>query len=540
MTMAEAGSPGRAKTNWGRFLVTLIVGGVPTAICYILDWWWGGTVCLLLTLFLSCFSFPSDAYPLVFTVYAMIAIGLLAGARLDVVLHDPEANRAWWQSAFVVLGGLATGTVIPVLFWFVAIVVSTKWLLGLAESYDIRWSNAFTFVALRAFGFARPHVQVENGEMTVGCKGSLFGRTADPELFAQFGGPAMLVVGEGNVVVLERGGKLSRILGQGTYALKRNEWFKRPVETKGIHDLRGGAGAPIEVKQVQTRDGVPLEFRIAAKFGLELKEDTDKRPASRFAGGEASSSVIAPDSQYPVYEATIRKAVYKTGDRGWKTLFPTAAAKVLRDVVATYTLDQIFGMAGAGHEPGSDKRVIRQIEEKVKEGVGVGPAALGLNLAGVAILEVTMPDDVREVMNQRWTAPLRRDVKLLDAETKRMELLEESKGRADFIHRIEEARMYESDRWLSIIERLKEVLPEVESSRVAYGFVSVIRDLLSRVGQDEKVDRQKLGELRRLLAADAQGTSREPIAGDAGAPGLRMIPGQTVAPDEGEKEEPKS
>lgn len=534
--MADAGAPERAKTHWGRFFVTLIVGGALTAIVFILDGWWLGTVLLLLTLFAACFSFSPVAYPTVFTLYAMFAIGWLSGAWLDGALHRGDPGDGWWRDALPFLGGFLIGVAVPAVFWFVTFVISTKWVLGVAESHDIGWWKAFVFVATRAFGYARPYVQVDNGKMRVGSERDLLDQSTEPGLLAQFGGPGTLVVGEGNVVVLEQGGKLSRILGQGTYALRHNEWFKKPIETKGIHDLRGGGGDPVEVDQVLTEDGVPLDITIGGSARLELKSDTDKRPASRFADAEASSRVIAPDSQFPIYEETIRKAVYKTGNSGWKTAFPGGAADALRDVVANYTLDQIFGMPGADQELNSDKRVVKQIEDQVKEAIGENPSSKGLVFNGISIKKIEMPKDVRRAMVERWAAPIRRDVKLKEAETKRLEMVVESRGRAELIQRVEEARMASSDKWVGIIESLRNVLPEMENERVALQFVSVVRELLGRIGESETADQKRLNRLQRFLADEDRyvATSLEP-SGYLAAPSL--ISGDTTLEEDAQEDQ---
>jgi regulator of protease activity HflC (stomatin/prohibitin superfamily) len=535
MTMADAGVPRQAGTNWGRFVVTLIVGGVPTAICFILGWWWWGTVFLLLTLFAACFSFSTLAYPIVFSLYAMFAVAWLSGAWLDVTLHQPGVGDTWWRTALPILGGTAIGIVLPVLFWFVTFAVSTKWVLGLAESHEIGWWQAFSFVATRAFGFARPYVLVSNGEMTTGSERGLFDWQINPELLSKFGGPGVLVVGEGNVVVLERGGRLSRILGQGTYALQPGEWFKKPVDTKGIHDLRGGGGDPVEVKQVVTKDGIPLDITIAGRCRLELKADTDKRPSSRFAGGEASSPVIAPDTQYAIYWETIRKAVYDTGKGAWKTVFPRGAQGALRDVVSTYTFDQIFGPPGAGQGADSDKRVLKQIEDAVKEQVGERPSSMGIVFGGIGITDIVVPEDMDKALRERWAAPIKREVLIGEAQAEVDAQVVTTGGRIEKISRLEETRLDATDKWVGILERLKEVLPEMSNERVAYQFVSVIRDLLSRVGVDERDDLKRLIEFQRLLVGEVdrhRGVEYMPVP--------RFIEVEPEPVEEDEEQEPES
>jgi hypothetical protein len=493
--MADA-EPGQAKISWSRIFVILIVGAVPTTICFLLDWWWGGTLFLLLTLFAACFGFPSVLRPTVLTVFAMFAIGWLVGARLDGVLHKDDA-RAWWRDALIWLGGVGTGIAVPALFWFVALVASTKWVLGLDRTHDgIGWWSAFWFVALRAFGLGRPFLSVSNGELNKPTWRGLRAPPVNPEHVKQFGGPALLQVGQGNVVVLERGGQMGRILGQGSHVLERGE----RLEERGVHSLFGGGGDAVTVKGVRTKDGYPLDITIIGKGKLELKADTDKRPESRFADGAANSRVINEGTPLAIYEATIRQAA-----GGWKERYPREAENVLRKVVGRHNLDQILGVPGQAPKS-EDKEQVPISKEKlagdVKEEIGSNPSR-GLVLNWIAITEIKIaeeaPADVRKAMEERWASPIRRQVLISAAETKRDELAVETEARANFITRIEDVRMEQSTKWMSIISKLGQALSEIKSPRVAAGYASVIRELLYRVGRDEQHDLMYLGQIQKIL-----------------------------------------
>jgi regulator of protease activity HflC (stomatin/prohibitin superfamily) len=496
--MSDAGVPGQTRTKWGQVVLSLLVGGVLTAICFILNWWWLGTICLLLTLFVACFFFSRALYPLVFTVFAMFAIGWLVGAWLDVALHR-GGESAWWRDLVPFVGGIVLGIAVPLLFWFVTLVASSQWILGLPEAHDVEWWKGFAFLATRVFGFFRPFVKVENGEMQIGKAQGAFSQYVEPKLVSKFGGPGLLVVGEGNVVVLERNGEITRILGKGTYTLERGEWFKEPIETKGIHDLRGGGGDPVTVKDVRTKDGVPLKITIGGWCRLELKGDTDKRPASRYAGAESSSPVIAPDSQYPIYEATIRKAVYGTGKGGWQDAFPKGGVGALRDVVAKYTFEQIFPSPGPEDEEGTHQRMVAQMEKEIKEAIGEGPAAKGIVAGGIGIREINPPEEMRKAMLARWAAPLQGAVLRQKAEDARDRLIVQTEGQARSFERIEKARRDASSQWAPIIADLQAVLPQVDNDLAVLEFVRMVRDLLSRIGRDQNADRRRLTALQRMM-----------------------------------------
>jgi len=257
------------------------------------------------------------------------------------------------------------------------------------------------------------------------------------------------------------------------------------VETKGIHDLRGGGGPPITVEKVLTSDGVPLDIQFLGRCHLERKAETDARPSSRYADGESSSAVIGENSQYPIYQATILKAVYKTGDNGWKTAFPTRAVPHLRNAIAKYTLDEIMGMSGSGQEPASGREVVREIEAQIKKAVGQGPLTQGVVLDFVAILDITVPEKTQKAMEARWAEPVQSQLLLREAEIKRREKIAESEGKAASIIAVETARHNASDAWVNLLRDLRELLPRVEDHEVARQFAALVQKVLLRVGEDD-------------------------------------------------------
>jgi regulator of protease activity HflC (stomatin/prohibitin superfamily) len=265
---------------------------------------------------------------------------------------------------------------------------------------------------------------------------------------------------------------------------------------------------------------------------LELKAATDQRPESRFANGEANSPVINEGTPLAIYEATIRQAA------GWQKRYPMEAQDTLRDVVGGYNLDQILGVPGGKQYPESKEQepvTKKQLANEVKEKIGSKPSR-GLVFSWIVINEIKIadeaPPDVRKAMEERWASPIQRQVKIAAAETKRDEMAVETEARANFITQIEDARMKQSLEWLKIIDQLKDKLPAIESTRVAAGYVSVIRELLGRVGRDERDDLMYLGRLQRVLFGD--GTHRNEPA--LPVPAL-LIDQAQEAEDEDEEDE---
>ncbi len=224
-----------------------------------------------------------------------------------------------------------------------------------------------------------------------------------------------------------------------------------------------------------TKDGIPLQIKCRFIYQIEPKSETDKRPASRFPGGAATTEVLgAPE--YPVYEDTVRKAVLTTAEEGWKGLFPWGPIGELRDVAATYTLDQF-------NDPAT--RVLKAIEEEVVRRYQPEASKYGVYFREFDILGVEMPEDVRQQMLRRWTAPLEGRIRVQEAEAERDAMIARSEARARSLEQLGSAQLALSDGVITIFQKLMETLPQIESERLALGFLSAVQELAGRIGRDE-------------------------------------------------------
>ncbi|HUT18044.1 MAG TPA: SPFH domain-containing protein, partial [Anaerolineae bacterium] len=237
-----------------QLVLSLSVGGVVTAIAFLLGWWWPATILMLLTLYFVCRAFPASLAPIAYSLYAGFAVFWLGGSLLDELLRVPERGPTLSRLVMPYLVGLVLGIVLPILFWQLVIFASARWVLAISESLGISAKEARRFVRSQVFASARNYLVVENGEVV---------SEKPAGVLARLGGPGVLVVRPGNAVVLERGGETTRIVGPGVHRLQRFEIVKRPHQGKGIVDLR-----PQEhntAAEVPTKDGIPLEITISQR-----------------------------------------------------------------------------------------------------------------------------------------------------------------------------------------------------------------------------------------------------------------------------------
>jgi regulator of protease activity HflC (stomatin/prohibitin superfamily) len=289
----------------------------------------------------------------------------------------------------------------------------------------------------------------------------------------------VLVVKPGNAVVLERGGTTTRILGPGVHTLQRFEVIKRPHQGKGIIDLRPQQGNA--TVRTLTKDGIPIDIHVSQSWQIEPKSVTESHRASQLAGGAATTPVLgAPE--YPVYEATVRKAVFATPAAGWASAVAERGLETLRDIVATYTLDEIFPVnpKTSGHG-----LIVRQIEQDVIE--NYDPAVLGAAYLAIDIRQIDVPDDIREQLVRRWKAPLERQVRLVQARAEREALVELSEGRAQALDKLEGAKLSARANMARMVTKIIDDMVQQHQGPVAVGFVDLVRELSERIGQDEQV-----------------------------------------------------
>jgi regulator of protease activity HflC (stomatin/prohibitin superfamily) len=477
----------RRRIEWRRLFITLAVGAVPTIIAFLFGVWWWGSVFGLITLFIACFALHPKLYPLIFTLYAVFAITWLLGSFIEGNLIDSWDASRGTKLVLSVVGGGSLALSVTLLFWFVILFVTTRWILSVSDSFDIPWRQAFSFVATRIFGTAQAYMIIENGKVKAQSKNGMLSR---------LGGPGVLIVQPGNAVALERGGKVTRILGPGIHQLKRFEALKAPV-SKGIVDLRTQFASDTATN-VLTRDGIPLEIKVATVYRIEPKDVTDGRPSSRLEGADATTPVLG-GTEYPVYEASVRKAVYATTEGGWQGLFPGGAIATLRDVVAAYTLRQIFPLEEA-EEPDPDKRTLKAIEDEVKKRFDSSWA--GVSFLGFDIMEVNLPKAVEDRVLKQWTSRVEYELKVAGATAERKAMVELGRGRAETFAEWEDARLAARENLVKSIVRLGGTMPSGEKLRLLWACVELFRELASRVGQDETIAMRYIEAMQAIVHAE--------------------------------------
>lgn len=501
------------KSSWTQsFLLKIVVCLVITAIGMLIDNRWVGIPLLMFSLLFLGWSFPNaKARRIVFAISLVLSVALLISlpvkdviaGRFDQAIH--EGTLQWIVGFFVV--ALPAATLILAIPLLAMMWISSEYILGLNQGYGVTRGEAIRLLFSLIFATNYLVAIIAEGKETRGKVGGLL---------KFLGGPGKVVIRPGNAVVFEQGGKVSRIEGPGVVITRRGEIIKAIVDLRPQFVLR-------EAENVLTRDRVPLKLTLGVGFQIESKKDVDARPESHIPpDGEALSPLISKDP-YPVYEATIRKAVYNTTEAGWQGTIPGASESIIRDIILTYDLDQIFDLSGTPTPAGffqTDQRVIAEIEKRANEVLEQLCPNWGVKYKGVDLRVIEMPDEVRERMLEVWETEWKNRIKLEEARTDRKAMVQEARGKAETIARIERIRAETRDDLVSQMEDLAKRLAGLPTG-VRIRFIRVFEQLSRNVVTDDIVATRYIEAL-------------EAMAKSAGAKALFISEGKQSALGPGE------
>lgn len=232
------------------------------------------------------------------------------------------------------------------------------------------------------------------------------------EDLARFGGPGVLVVQEGHAVVLERGGRRSRIVGTGVCFLKEFERVNMviPLAQRSVH---------IEVENLVTQDRVVVRKMELLAF-------------TRLDPGDKSHE----NGDYPFDEKVINDLVWtpKLGPEvyDWSKAVQSIASTAARDIVARLLLDDLILASGKSRN---------DLRQALKDAMNrVTQDKLGVIVSSVVIGEIGIPSEARERLLKRWLEEVDRQVALIKAESERDVMIRKGEGEATALRRVEEIK----------------------------------------------------------------------------------------------------
>jgi len=311
-------------------------------------------------------------------------------------------------------------------------------------------------------------------------------------------GPGVVVIRPGNAVVLEWGGKVTRIEGPGVVKSKRHEIIRKVV------DLRP-RWLSVTAEKVLTQDRIPLTFEMTVGYRVQPKFDADKN-GPPVPTAEASEGEIAGD--YPVYKESVYRAVFRLDPATPEQAVEATASSLLRDAVRGFNLDGLYDYSVADNVRTRGDAIL-ELERTVKARLAPQLTDWGLTLLGVDISTVEMPENVREKVLEWWVTAWQKECLLTEAKADRRAMEERGEGQARAFEVVERRKSQFRE---SLARQLMDIVLTFRDAGVsldagiAVRLISVLEAVSSRMSCDSPTALKYLDALERLLQSEGDKT----------------------------------
>ncbi len=205
------------------------------------------------------------------------------------------------------------------------------------------------------------------------------------DVLTRIGGPSRLAVRYNTAVVLQQGGRLSRIVGKGLHLL---EPFENIYEMVDLRPRRG-----VGAVGGMTKEGLPVEWEYEIWYQID--------------DGNQKASVYDSGTPYPfldsaVFSAVTGKWIKKVKDvdpMNWETR--TVGGLLgggIRAILAERPLDELIGIT-------ADKVAIREfIRRKLEPGLHANARNLGVKILRFNLHNLSVKDEVTSQWIKTWQA----------------------------------------------------------------------------------------------------------------------------------------
>ncbi|HET90705.1 MAG TPA: hypothetical protein ENN99_08210 [Chloroflexi bacterium] len=286
--------------------------------------------------------------------------------------------------------------------------LATHFIHTLYETQDRK--EAFGFLRQNIFGMTelRPIMIVKEGDIFVG-KGSLYDR---------IGGRGLFIVYNDSAVVIEKGGRLVRVMGTSLSFLKR---FERVWEVVDLRVQRW----PFLVSGM-TKEGIPVEcvaditFKIDDRYldedgNVQVKqpvkarypEDMDKEIAAELDQGGIGEPL--PHTEEAVFNAAtalwvrIHQPDHEEQLRKWTgRVIITQLEGDLRTILANYRLDWLLRPYPTGSQ--HPREEIRELLEAKLQNAFPPGNPVGARILRVDLGEIKVKDEIAQQWVEAWQA----------------------------------------------------------------------------------------------------------------------------------------
>jgi hypothetical protein len=182
-----------------------------------------------------------------------------------------------------------------------------------------RWEG-LQFLIRSWFGRAKfgPFMKVDQGQIPLDAN----------KVLTHVGGPGSLIVSNDSVVVLEQGGRLTRVEGPGLITLQP---FEKVYDAIDLRPKRW-----VYPVQAMTREGILITWEVEIRYQIA---DGGQQP------GEKTPYPLSKDNVFRAVVCKHRRVVDGVVDMvDWESLVLLRTVEALRSILANHSLNQLIGL----------------------------------------------------------------------------------------------------------------------------------------------------------------------------------------------------
>ena len=256
------------------------------------------------------------------------------------------------------------------------------------------------------FGIRYPHVTAAEGKLQL--------KKDEVNLVEVIGGPGIIYVKPGNIVLLERLNGPDQICEAGMYYLNQLERVKEVVSLEDQHGF-------IEEVRARTKDGIPVRvlgvnFRYRLRAGRKAGDFTDRTPDNPY-----------PFSREAFLDMAYRRVITKEdGITPWHVAVTRAVEGAIGEYINTHQLDHLTAPTYLENDPRTqilDRVSSKRTREALRN--------LGAELLWVGIGHFDIEEKVKNQRLETWGAKWVGDAKVIEAYGEAQRIIYQEIGRAE-------------------------------------------------------------------------------------------------------------
>ncbi len=289
-------------------------------------------------------------------------------------VFEPDRVRVFWS----ILGGIAMAAAcLGILLAAIALAAGFA-MYHTSPQYRGHEIEAACSGLNLALGIDNGYMYIDNAKIE---------QVKEPDgLLARFGGPGRLLVRLGYAVVLEKDGLPSRVVGSGLT-------FLRPLEQVSMIVPLYVRGLTVTIENVETRDRALIE-----KFEFLVFHKVDPGPKEH--------QIL--DGPMVYNRHILLNRIWAPNAEDWVGLVRSVSQAAAHDLIGRYKLEDIIPM--------SDTQRIN-FKQALKNEINGVTQKLGVVIAVVDIVDIVIPERIREQLLDRWNADWETHARLTRAET---------------------------------------------------------------------------------------------------------------------------